>query len=148
MLSCTFIGHKDTPDEIQPILEKTLVDLIQHKNVNTFYVGTHGRFDKMVRNTLKSLKQKYENIDYSVVLAYLPYKKSEYTDEDFSDTIYPEGLETVPSRFAISKRNKLMIDNSDYIVSYVKHHFGNSAQFEEYAEKKNKNVIKLYSLSL
>ncbi|MBQ6708997.1 MAG: hypothetical protein IJM97_08630 [Clostridia bacterium] len=102
----------------------------------------------MVRNTLKSLKQKYENIDYSVVLAYLPYKKSEYTDEDFSDTIYPEGLEAVPPRFAISKRNKWMIDNSDYIVSYVKHHFGNSAQFEEYAEKKNKNVIKLYSLSL
>lgn len=143
MLSCTFIGHKDTPQEIEPILKSTLTDLIENKNVTTFYLGNHGRFDSMVRRTLKSLKNHYSNIDYSVVLAYLPGKKDEYGFDDFSDTIYPEGLELVPPKFAISKRNKWMIEQSDYVVTYVKHHYGNSAQFEEFAEKKGKVLIKL-----
>ncbi len=146
MFSCTFIGHKDTPKEIEPILKLTLTDLIENKNVTTFYVGNHGRFDSMVRRTLKSLKNYYSNIDYSVVLAYLPGKKDECSFDDFSDTIYPEGLELVPPRVAIVKRNMWMIGHSDFVVTYVLHHFGNSAQFEEFAEKKGKTVIKLASM--
>ena len=36
---CTFFGHKDTPKEIEPTLRSTLIDLIENKNVNVFYVG-------------------------------------------------------------------------------------------------------------
>ena len=36
---CTFFGHKDTPKEIEPTLRSTLIDLIENKNVNVFYVA-------------------------------------------------------------------------------------------------------------
>lgn len=42
---CTFFGHKDTPKEIEPTLRSTLIDLIENKNVNVFYVGNNGNFD-------------------------------------------------------------------------------------------------------
>ena len=137
---CTFFGHKDTPKEIEPILRSTLVDLIENKNVTVFYVGNNGNFDTMVRCQLEDLSQTYP-ITYSVVLAYLPTEKNKY--DNLAHTIYPEGLETVPKRFAISWRNKWMIQQSDIVVTYVTHNFGGAAQFKEMAEKQGKTVIEL-----
>lgn len=137
---CTFFGHKDTSKEIEPTLRSTLIDLIENKNVNVFYVGNNGNFDTMVRRQLEDLSQLY-SITYSVVLAYLPTEKNEY--DNLTNTIYPEGLETVPKRFAISWRNKWMIQQSDIVVTYVTHNFGGAAQFKEMAERLNKHVINL-----
>ena len=49
----------------------------------------------------------------------------------------------MPLRFAISYRNKWMIEQSDYVVTYVNHSWGGAAQFKELAEKKGKTVIEL-----
>ena len=137
---CTFFGHKDTPKEIEPTLRSTLIELIENKNVNVFYVGNNGNFDTMVRRQLEDLSRIYP-ITYSVVLAYLPTEKNKY--DDLTHTIYPEGLETVPKRFAISWRNKWMIQQSDIVVTYVTHSFGGAAQFKALAERHNKNVVEL-----
>ena len=137
---CTFFGHKDTPKEIEPILRSTLIDLIENKNINVFYVGNNGNFDNMVRRQLEDLSLTYP-ITYNVVLAYLPTKKSEY--EDYTNTILPEGIETKPKRFAISYRNKWMIQQSDIVVTYVTHSFGGAAQFKNMAERKGKTIIEL-----
>ena len=139
-MTATFFGHKDTPKEIEPTLRSTLIDLIENKNVNVFYVGNNGNFDTMVRRQLEDLSQTYP-ISYSVVLAYLPTEKNKY--DDLTHTIYPEGLETVPKRFAISWRNKWMIQQSDIVVTYVTHNFGGAAQFEKISEKQNKPIIHL-----
>ena len=135
---CTFFGHKDTPKEIEPTLRSTLIDLIENKNVNVFYVGNNGNFDTMVRHQLEDLSKTYP-ITYSVVLAYLPTEKNKY--DNLTNTIYPEGLETVPKRFAISWRNKWMIQQSDFIVTYVTHSFGGAAQFKEMAKRLRKPII-------
>lgn len=137
---CTFFGHKDTPKEIEPTLRSTLIDLIENKNVNVFYVGNNGNFDNMVRRQLEDLSQTYP-ITYSVVLAYLPTEKNKY--DNLTNTIYPEGLETVPKRFAISWRNKWMIQQSDIVVTYVTHNFGGAWQFKTVAEQMRKRVIEL-----
>ena len=137
---CTFFGHKDTPKEIEPTLRSTLINLIENKNVTVFYVGNNGNFDTMVRRQLEDLSHTYP-ITYSVVLAYLPTEKNKY--DDLTNTIYPEGLETVPKRFAISWRNKWMIQQSDIVVTYVTHNFGGAAQFKEIAERAGKEVINL-----
>lgn len=139
-MTVTFFGHKDTPKETEPMLRSTLIDLIKNKNVNVFYVGNNGNFDTMVRRQLEDLSKTYP-ITYSVVLAYLPTKKSEY--DDFTNTIYPEGLETAPKRFAISYRNKWMIDQADVVVTYVTHSFGGAAQFKALAERQGKTIIEL-----
>ena len=105
-----------------------------------FYVGNNGNFDTMVRRQLEALSQAYP-ITYSVVLAYLPTKKSEY--DDYANTILPEGIETTPKRFAISYRKKWMIQQSDVVVTYVTHSFGGAAQFKELAEIQGKTLIEL-----
>ena len=137
---CTFFGHKEIPKEIEPTLRSTLIDLIENKNVTVFYVGNNGNFDTMVRRQLEDLSQIFP-ITYSVVLAYLPTDKNKY--DNLINTIYPEGLETVPKRFAISWRNKWMIQQSDIVVTHVTHNFGGAAQFKDVAKRMNKLTIEL-----
>ena len=137
---CTFFGHKDTPKEIEPTLRSTLIDLIENKNVTVFYVGNNGNFDTMVRRQLEALSQTYP-ITYNIVLAYLPTKKSEY--DDYTNTIYPEGIETIPKRFAISYRNKWMVEQADVVITYVARTYGGAWQFKAMAERQGKMVIEL-----
>ena len=70
--------------------------------VDMFYVGHQGQFDAYVHSELKKLKQEYPQINYAVVLAYMPGKKTEY--DDYSDTMLPEGIESVHPHYAISWR--------------------------------------------
>jgi len=137
-MNCTFFGHRDVPREKESILKSTLIDLIENKNVDTFYVGSNGNFDNMVSSILSELSFTYP-IKYYIVLAYLPKKETENTEH----TILPDGFETVPLRFAISYRNKWMIEQSDYVVTYVNHSWGGAAQFKELAEKKGKSLINI-----
>ena len=139
-MTVTFFGHKDTPKNIEPTLRTILIYLIENKNVTVFYVGNNGNFDTMVRRQLEYLSQTYP-ITYNIVLAYIPTKKSEY--DSFTNTLLPEGIETVPKRFAISYRNKWMIEQADVIVTYVTHSFGGAAQFKALAQRQGKTVIEL-----
>ncbi len=142
MLTCTFFGHKDTPKEIEPTLRSTLIDLIENKNVCNFYVGNHGSFDHMVKHILTELSEIYP-ISYTVVLAYLPGKKPNPDEESPAGTILPEGIEAVPQKFAVSYRNKWMIEQSNYVVAYVKYAGGGAGKFKELAEKKKRTVINI-----
>ena len=74
---CTFFGHRQVSKEIEPTLRSALVDLIENKGVNRFYVGNHGGFDAMVQRMLKELAASYP-IKFYVVLAYLPEKGARY----------------------------------------------------------------------
>ena len=139
-MTVTFFGHMDTPKETEPTLRTTLIDLIENHGAAEFFVGNNGSFDTMVRRQLEALSQTYP-ITYSVVLAYLPTKKSEY--DDYTNTILPEGIEAVPKRFAISYRNKWMIRQADVIVTYVTHNIGGAWQFKTMAQKQGKTVIEL-----
>lgn len=147
MLTCTFFGHKDTPKEIELTLKSTIIDLIKNKNVCNFYVGNHGNFDYMVKRTLIELNKIY-NINYAVVLAYLPGKKYNPEEDSPTNTILPDGIETVPQKFAVNYRNKWMIEQSDYVVTYVKYAVGGACKFKELAERKKKTVINIAPQSL
>ena len=136
MAAVTFFGHRDTPKETEPALRLTLIDLIENKNATVFYVGNHGNFDAMVCRQLENLSKTYP-IKYYVVLAYMPSKN----DEPDERTILPEGIETVPRRFAINYRNKWMLNKSDIVVTYVTRPVGGAWEFKQMAEKANKIVI-------
>lgn len=142
MSICTFFGHRDAPKEIEGILKDIIIDLIEKHDVDVFYVGNNGSFDGMVRKVLKLLKLDYLHIDYYVVLAYFPIKK-EYDYNDYSDTILPDDLENVPCKYAIHKRNKWMLNDADYVVTYVTRICGGAAEFKRMAEKKGKKVINI-----
>ena len=137
-MTCTFFGHRDTPTEIYEKLKETIVYLINEKNVTMFYVGNNGAFDRMAKKILQKMKNTY-NINYYVVLAYIPKKDN---STDYSDTIYYDKLHTVPYKFRIVKRNKLMIEKSDYVITYAKH-IGNARELQTHAERQGKIVINL-----
>ena len=132
-----FFGHKDTPDIIREQLAKVIKELIVRRGVNKFYVGNQGKFDALVYSTLKEVKNEYPHIEYCVVLAYLPVKKQELFKDFYEYTIYPEGLEKTPAKFAISKQNEWMVKKSDIVVSYIVDKAGRSYKFVEYASKHN-----------
>ncbi|MBQ2895915.1 MAG: hypothetical protein IJE26_04320 [Oscillospiraceae bacterium] len=143
MSVCTFFGHRDCPETIRPKLHEALVELIEERGVDSFYVGNHGTFDRMVRSLLRELSERYPHIRYSVVLAYVPQRWDEFDQRDFSDTMVPEGVETVPPRFAIAWRNKWMLREADYVVTYITHGWGGAAQYAEMAERWGKTIIRL-----
>ena len=134
-----FFGHRDVTHDIRAKLQFIIEQLITEEQIYNFYVGHQGQFDSMVRSVLKELKVKYPHIRYTVVLAYMP---DEHIKEVYGeDTLYPDGLETVPRRFAISKRNDWMIQHSGYAVCYVHKITGGAAKFREKAEKKGLQII-------
>ncbi len=74
----------------------------------------------------------YPQINYAGVLAYRPGKQTKY--DDYSDTILPEGIETVHPCYAISWRNNWMLRHSDYVVTFITHFWGDASQFARTAQ--------------
>lgn len=140
MKTCTFFGHREFYEEITPQLINTIENLIIHDHVDSFYVGNQGQFDALVRRILAQMEQKYA-IRYSVVLAYLPGERSE--EPNLPNTIFPEGMELVHPRFAIDRRNRWMVEHSDYVVAYLTRSWGGAARYVEMAKRKGKVVISL-----
>ncbi len=138
MNSCTFIGHRNCSLEIYNQLYQTIEKLVVEEDVSTFYVGTHGNFDKFVYQVLVELEKKY-TIKVFVVLAYLNGKK-ENIYYDMNKTIFPDILERTPLRYAINKRNEFMIKNSQYMICCVDNTFSNSYEYVKLALK-NKLVV-------
>ena len=143
MSACTFFGHRDCPSSIKPRLREVLIDLIENHDVDMFYVGRQGAFDGIVRSALRELVSVYPHIRYAVVLERLPSKQDEFNTHDYSDTMLPEGVEAVHPRFAISWRNKWMIKQADYMVTYITRPWGGAAQFAEKAKREKKIVINI-----
>lgn len=137
--TCCFFGHREVTHNIRSKLTSIIEKLITVDDVTEFYVGHQGQFDTMVYSVLKELKAKYPRIRHTVVLAYMP---DEHIKEVYGEnTIFPDGLETVPKKFAILKRNDWMIQHSDFAVCYVYKITGGAAKFREKAGKRGLQII-------
>ena len=137
--TCCFFGHREVTHNIRGKLIEIIDNLITEKDVKEFYVGNQGQFDSMVYSVLKELKRKFPQIRYIVVLAYMP---DEHIQEVYGeDTLFPDGMENVPKKFAISKRNDWIIQQSRIAICYVHKITGGAAKFREKAEKKGLQII-------
>jgi len=141
---CCFFGHSDTDDSVYPLLYDEAEKHITQYNVTTFYVGNYGNFDRMSVTVLKELKRKYSHIEIVLVLAYLPTEKMErFETNSYDSTLYPEGLETVPQRFAINCRNRWVAEQSDCLIAYVRESYGGAYESLRYALRKGKQIVNL-----
>lgn len=138
MATCTFFGHRRIHENIEPSLRAALTYLIENENVCEFYVGCEGQFDRTAKSVLSELKKEYPHIRITVVLAYLNKKH-----ENLPGSLFPEGLERAPLRYAIPKRNEWMTDHSDFVITYVRWCYGGAFTASEHAEHKGKTVINL-----
>lgn len=137
-MNITFCGHsqvensRDATDWLLIITQKLI-----EQGGKTFYLGGYGEFDSLAASVLREKKKLYPQIELILVLPYLHTSKEIL---EYDDTIYPP-LESVPPRYAISKRNQWMVDISDVVVAYVLHNWGGAATTMRYAKRKNKKLI-------
>ena len=140
-MTCCFFGHRDTPFQIESDLRKLLIYLIKEKGTDRFLVGNNGNFDRLASEVLADLQAQFPQIKCFVVLSTLPTKNQEpYPLE----TIYPEGLEKIPPRFAIDKRNRWMLAQSDAVVGYIAYSVGGAAHYCNLAQKRGKEFYNLF----
>ncbi len=95
MTVCTFFGHRECPEEISPVLQACLRNLIVDFGASRFYVGNQGQFDTYVRRALQALREEFPHIRYAVVLANFP-------DTHAPDAMLPEGVAALPEIRSIS----------------------------------------------
>lgn len=147
MKRCFFLGHRDGPDRIREELKCTIESLILDYKVEEFIVGNYGRFDTLVQQTLTQLKKKYPHITLTLLLPYHPTVKEVALPSGFDNTLYPEGMEQTPKRFAIVKANRYALEHSSYFLAYLRYPGSNTAKLVEYAQKRESkglvNVILL-----
>jgi uncharacterized phage-like protein YoqJ len=91
----------------------------------------------MAASVVWELKREHPEIQSVLVLPYIDRKVS--TDK-YDSTTYPP-LETVPKRYAISHRNRWMVDQSDVVIAYVTHGWGGAAKTLDYARHKHKTIF-------
>ncbi len=140
IMTVTFCGHADI--DYDESIEKQLYDIIENlinNGADEFLLGGYGNFDNLAARLVRKLKNKYLHIESILVIPYLDKK---YCLKMYDNTVYPP-LETVPLRYAISKRNQWTVENSDCLVSYVKYTWGGAYKTLTYARKKKKHIINI-----
>lgn len=137
-MTVTFCGHSDTQDspELRAWLREKIIEQIEN-GADAFFLGGYGSFDRIAATVVWELKKEYPNIESILVL---PYLDRDVDASKYDSTTYPP-LENVPRRFAISKRNRWMVENAAVILADVSHGWGGAAQMLEYAIKKKKTVF-------
>ena len=142
-MTVTFCGHSNLtkPLEFQLVCKQVYIEI---EKINTtrnfkFFVGGYGDFDNLCANVVKNLKNKYPNINSTLLIPYINFNRYEKYLYDF---IKFSPIEFVPKKYAILARNRCMVLHSDIIISYVKH-AGGAMKTLEYAEELNKKIIKI-----
>ena len=137
-MKITFCGHKEVQDReaVEQWLDQVCAKLIE-QGANEFYLGGYGEFDRLCAAVLRRKKTEYPGIRLILVLAYL---NSSMPADGYDETVYPP-LETVPKRFAISRRNEWMVRECDTVVAYITHGWGGAAKTMAYACRKKKQII-------
>ena len=134
----TFCGHAQISQSEK--IEQWLYDVTQRlieQGATTFYLGGYGEFDRLAASVLRAQKKQNPQIELVLVLAYLNTGRD---TSGYDSTVYPP-LETVPHRFAISHRNRWIVESADVVVAYVLHDWGGAATTLRCAKQRKKSII-------
>ena len=120
-----------------------IIDNTQNEDNIVFYCGGYGDFDNLCAKVCKLIKDTRPNCEVVFVTPYISKSHQAISTQKLYDlTMYPP-LESVPLKFAISKRNEWMIDQADLVIAYIDHTYGGAYKSFCYAKKKKKRVINL-----
>ena len=136
MKSCFFIGHRDAPDSIALKLRDEIENHITNFGVQFFIVGNYGQFDRMAQTALIQAKKRHPDIFIKMGIPYHPALRHVELPEEFDGSYFPWGQEKVPHRSAISRLNRILIQESDFLIAYVQYISGGSYKAMQYAKKR------------
>ena len=123
MKSCFFIGHRNAPETLRPLLDAAIERHISEYGVTEFIAGHYGSFDYMAAGAVKQAKKRHPEVTLVLLLPYYPFP---YDTGGYDSTYYPEGMETVPKPFAIVRANEYMIKTCEYLICYDAGLIGNT----------------------
>ena len=148
-MTITFCGHacfmktEEYEQKILAFLEETVGD-----KAADMYLGGYGAFDSFAYDCCKKYKETHPEVSLVFVTPYLTeeYQRNhlEYSKTRYDEIIYPE-IEDKPLRFAITYRNRYMVDKADFVVAYVTHNSGGAYSTYSYAKRKGKKIFSLVS---
>lgn len=139
-MKVTFFGHRDAPGYLNENLYAMIEHLIVERNADTFYVGDHGNFDRMVLVTLEKIRRNYPDVKCCVVLSKMPTAQNH---PGALETLFPEEVAIAHYKNAINKRNMWMLSHSDIVVTYVRRSYGGAARFRDIAIRQGKCIMDL-----
>ena len=143
--TCFFIGHRDAPDELRPLLSEAVERHIMQYGVMEFIVGHYGRFDAMAASAVRAAKQLHPEISLVLLLPHYPFP---YETDGFDATFYPPDMESVPKPFAIVRANEYVIRTADYLICYDRGQIGKTRDFVELArQRERKGLIHIENLA-
>ena len=141
---CTCFGHRETYKDFSRVLSELLEDLILNQGVVEFWTGGMGNFDGSFSAAVRGLKRKYPDIKLILIKPYFSNElntNKEYYEYTYDDVVIPDVLAGVHPKSAITKRNRWMVENSDFVVTYVYRDFGGAYDAKKYALKLGKTVF-------
>lgn len=145
--SCVFFGHRWLAFKVEErnLLKKTIIDLIEKENVEDFVFGGYGDFDSIAFEVVSEIKKDYPKIRRILALAYIPKYQAEM---DHLNLIYehvylPEGTEVGPQKYAISRRNRTLAKECDFMICYVISNSGGAYSAMKTAKANGKTVINI-----
>ena len=135
MTSCFFIGHRNAPEALRPLLDDAVERHITEYGVCEFVAGHYGRFDYMAASAVQRAKERHPEVTLTLLLPYYPF---DHDAKGYDRTYYPEGMEAVPKPFAIVRANEHMIKAADYLICYDAGLAGNTGKLVKKALRRQK----------
>ncbi len=143
----TFCGHADFRPTYN--YEQQMLAFLEEKvgdEPAEMFLGGYGSFDNFAYRCCKQYKMSHPRISLVFVTPYLSF---EYLDRRlgsekarYDSVLYPE-IENKPMKFAITYRNRYMVEKADYVVAYVAHKRGGAYAAYQHAKRKGKEIFNL-----
>ena len=149
--SCAFTGHRNlNADFSLKELKIKIEGLIKEKKVNTFYCGMAMGFDLYAGEIVAKLKKKYP----VRLIACVPYYGQEKGYLEDYKKRYVKLLKACDEQVLLSEkyyrgcllqRNRYMVDNSQFLICYLREQMGGTFYTVKYFKKKygEENIIYL-----
>ena len=148
-IACCF-GHREVYKNISDTLSEVIEDLIANKGVREFWTGGMGEFDSCFETIVSGYKHKYPDVTLTLIKPYFSDElntNKAYYEQRYDSVYIPEDLADVHPKRAITMRNRWMVDNVDYVVSFVYRDFGGAHTALKYAQKLGKEIIDVNAMT-
>ena len=145
----SFFGHREICDtaELEKKLLFALTEILDDRPCELLF-GGYGMFDNLAYKCCRKLLDSGKTYDLRFIFV-TPYVTESYLKNQivsktliFDEIVYPP-IEKVPYKFAISARNRWIVEQSDTVISYVNKKYGGAYSACLHAKKRGKKLISL-----
>ena len=148
-----FSGHRKLPNNLEELktdLEKAIISLIE-RGVVFFGNGGALGFDQLAANTVLKMKEDYPHIRLVLVLPCPPEQQTLKWNDDQRKKYYElleeaDCVKTLSQQYTdkcMLARDRHLVDNSAYLICYLRERYGGTKYTVNYAEKQGIEILRL-----